>query len=429
MGDADPGGYRFPAGFLWGAATSSHQVEGNNRFSDWWAYEQEGLLPYSSGDACQQYERYEADFELAREGGHTAHRLSIEWSRVEPREGRWDEDALQHYHDVMLALHDRGLEPIVTLHHFTNPRWFADRGGWSRNDSPRLFARYVDRVAARLASQVRIWVTVNEPTVYVKRGFVTGEWPPARRRAWIAGARALRHMCGAHVAAYRVLHRHRSDALVGLAHNAPLIQACRPERAADRWVARMRDLVLNGLVFRLIGARRPRNRPGGVPLDFVGLNYYTRSVVHWGGWGAGALVGRECSEHVERGPFTAMDWEIYPDGLFAMLDRFSWMGLPILVTENGIATEDESVRSAYLVQHLEALGRAVDRGLNVIGYLYWSLIDNFEWSNGTIPRFGLVAVDYETQARTSRPAFELYERVCRSNRLPSGLLLERPPRA
>ncbi len=412
----------FPEGFLWGAATSSHQVEGGNQYNDWWAEEQRGRLPFRSGEACRHYELYERDFDLAREGGHNAHRFSLEWSRVEPAPGELDEAALRHYAEVVAALKARGLEPITTLHHFTSPAWFAERGGWLRRDAPRLFGRYVERVAAALSDRVGLWITVNEPTVYVKKGFVTGEWPPFRRRAWIAGARALDNLCRAHRIAYGILHRHRADARVGLAHSAPHIQPCRPDRAGDRRVAATRDWLLNGLVLHLIGARRlgDRVRRGPMPLDFLGINYYTRSVVHREGWGAGALIGRECHDHVARGRFSELGWEVFPDGLPAVLERFSGLGVPLLITENGVATNDESVRSEFLRAHLEAVGRALEGGLDVIGYLYWSLIDNYEWNHGTGPRFGLIAVDYDTQARVPRQAFRELALTCRSNRLRIG---------
>ncbi|MGH7540236.1 MAG: family 1 glycosylhydrolase, partial [Gemmatimonadota bacterium] len=264
---------------------------------------------------------------------------------------------------------------------------------------------------------VRFWITINEPTVYLKRGFLVGDWPPGRARSPLAGMRALYRMCRAHVAAYEVLHRSLPDARVGLAHSAPLITACRPERAADRAAARRRDLLWNDLVFRLI-SRRPwrRSRPR---LDFVGLNYYTRSVVHRGRAGRAALFGEECHAHIERGPFSDLGWEVYPRGLLETLERFSALGLPLMVTENGIATRDEALRSAYLSAHLDVLGQAIAHGVDVIGYLHWTLMDNYEWSHGTEPRFGLLEVDFETQVRTPRPAFHEFGRAIRCARAAS----------
>jgi beta-glucosidase len=410
--------HEFPPGFLWGASTSSHQVEGNNRWNDWWEYEQRGRVPYRSGNACRQYELFENDFDLARSWGHNAHRLSIEWSRVEPAEGEWSNRAVTHYRDVLRALTKRGLEPIVTLHHFSNPAWFTRRGGWSRSDSPRLFARYVEHAARELGEPVRYWLTINEPAVYVMQGFVTGEWPPCAKGAWIQAARAFRNLARAHVDAFKALHRTRHDVMVGFAHSALVIQPCNPERSSDRMVAAVRDFILNQAFFRMIGSRAHGARPINAALDFIGINYYTRNIVRRSGVGLGALVGRLCQmDHHDRGPVSTMGWEVFPQGLRSTLERFSNYGLPLLVTENGIATHDEALRRQFLVQHVAAAGEALEKGTNLIGYLYWSLIDNFEWAHGTAPRFGLASVDYQTQERQARPCVEEFARICRESRI------------
>lgn len=406
--------FHFPESLLWGAATSAHQVEGSNKFSDWWRHEQAGRLPYRSGEACRHYELYRADFDLVRSWGHTAHRFSIEWSRIEPREGEWDPEAMAHYRDVVAALRERGIEPVATLHHFTNPDWFAQRGGWLRRDSARLFGRYVDHVAGNLPD-VRFWITINEPTVYVKYGFVTGAWPPFRRKAWWAAARVLYAMARAHVRAYSTLHRRLGAVRVGFAHSAPWIEPCDPGRARDRLAATVRDFLLNRSLLILI---RFLGRGRGLPLDFLGINYYSRTIVR-GGNGAAAWLGEEClsDHHPDRIGFSDTGWEIYPAGLGALLERFSGLGVPLMVTENGIATRDEGLRRRFLREHLAELGSALEGGADVIGYLYWSLMDNFEWALGRAPRFGLAEVDFETQRRIPRPAAEDFTAVCRSRRL------------
>jgi beta-glucosidase len=411
--------HQFPSGFLWGAATASHQVEGNNAGTDWWEYEQRGQVPYASGDACRQYQLFESDFDLARAWGHNAHRLSIEWSRLEPDEGGWSDDAIRHYRAVIRALRVRGLEPIVTLHHFTNPAWFTRRGGWSRSDSPELFARYADYVVERLGEPVRYWITINEPTVYVMQGFVTGEWPPCMKHAWMHAARVIKNMARGHCAAYETLHGADRNVMVGFAHSAPVIQPCDPRRMRDRTAAWVRDYILHRAFFRLIGAR---SRPASTPrvLDFIGINYYTRNIVRSSGLGLGALVGRLCAlDHHEHGAVSTLGWEVYPRGLFGTLERFAKYGLPLLVTENGIATDDEELRRQFLLQHVAAAGQAVEKGVNLLGYLYWSLIDNFEWAAGTAPRFGLASVDYATQARLARPCVADFSQICRENRIES----------
>lgn len=403
---------KFPEGFLWGAATASHQVEGNNRWNDWWEFEQRGLLPHRSGEACNHYELYESDFDLARSWSHNAHRFSIEWSRIEPAEGDWNRDAIDHYARVLKALRDRGLEPVVTLHHFTNPAWFARRGGWTRRDSVGLFRRYAERVANALGDQVRYWLTINEPTVYVKRAYLAGDWPPCRRGAWLQAVTALVNMLRAHRAAYRILHRSRADAMVGLAHSAPYVVPCDPHRLADRMAASVRDFALNRLCFRVLGRTRRA-------LDFIGINYYARQIVRWRPRGLRLLYGEECRDDHHGAPrrFSSPGWEVFAPGLRRVLQSYSTLGLPLIVTENGIATSDEAARSDFLTSHLAALAAAVADGIDVRGYFYWSLMDNFEWAEGLAAQFGLAAVDFSTQRRLPRAAAVSFAAVCRSNRL------------
>jgi beta-glucosidase len=419
-------GYTFPASFLWGASTSSHQVEGDNRQNDWWEYEQSGRLPYKSGEACRHYQLFEQDFDLARSWGHNAHRLSIEWSRLEPSEGCWDVNATAHYGEVIRALRARGLEPVVTLLHFTNPAWFTRGGGWLRRDSARLFARYVEYVGEHLGAGVKYWITINEPTVYVQQGYINGRWPPCLKSAWAKASIALRNLSRAHVAAYRALHRGRRQPMVGFAHHAPLIVPCNPGRRRDRLAAAWRDLLFNHTFFYLIGGLSRRAAPTDRSLDFVGLNYYTRSIVRSTGWGLGACFGRVCRSphHSDQGPISATGWEVYPPGLRVMLEKFSKLGVPLLVTENGVATDDDVLRREFIIRHLESLAEALQRGVEVIGYLYWTLMDNFEWALGTGARYGLAAVDFHTQERLPRPCVEEFARICRENRLPA---LDRVP--
>jgi len=405
---------RFPDDFMWGAATSAHQVEGGNRWNDWWAAEQAGRLPHASGEACRHFELFERDFDLARDLCHNAHRFSIEWSRIEPEEGVWDEAALDHYREVVRALRRRGMEPLVTLHHFTNPLWLAQKGGWLNAETPERFARFVDKVAAALKDEVRWWVSVNEPTVYAKNAMVSGLWPPFRRGGWGAAFRTVRTMTRAHAQAYAVLHRHRDDAMVGMAHSAPYIEPRHPATAMDRMAARVRDGMLNRLPLYLL------TRTEGGTFDFIGLNYYCRTLVYWSMRGRGLLFGSDwlANDQGEPRRYSDLGWEIHPPGFKEQLRAFARYDKQIVVTENGIATEDETLREDYLRSHLAMLAEAVAEGVPVSGYFYWSLFDNVEWAEGTGPRFGLARTDYTTQTRTPRPAAAFYAKVCRSGTYP-----------
>ncbi len=407
-----------PAGFLLGAATSSHQVEGNNRWNDWWAFEQAGQLPFQSQQCCDHYRLYEQDFDLAGSLGHSCHRFSIEWSRIEPAEGAWNDAAVEHYADVIRALRARGMEPVVTLQHFTLPAWFAARGGWERADSPQLFARFLAHLLERLTEPVMFWLTINEPTVYVQQSYVNGAWPPQQRAAWRKAVRVLRNLARAHVAAYDVVKQHQPRALISFAHNALLVEPCNPRRLLDRLAARCRDYVLNDVFFRLI--RSAGADDSQLKLDFVGINYYTRCCVRSAGGPLTRLLGRACkaAHHQHQGSNSDIGWEIYPRGLKAVLARFAGFGLPMFVTENGIATDNDELRCAFLQDHVRVLSDAVAEGIPVIGYLHWSLMDNFEWDLGTKAKFGLAAVDYRTQARRPRHSAELFARLCREHQTP-----------
>lgn len=404
----------FPEDFLWGAATAAHQVEGFNRDSDWWAAEEAGKLPYRSGAACRHLERYEADFDLARAYGHNAHRLSLEWARLEPQPGRFNSAAFAHYARVLSALHARRLEPVVTLHHFTLPHWLAERGGWLAPEAVDRFVFYTEAVARELGGAIRFWLTVNEPTVLAKHGYVIGDWPPFVRNRWDRAARVIARMCRAHRAAYRVLHAHDAHARVSFAHSLPWIEPCRPWRWVDRTAAAVRRFLWCDLCFYLM-------REGGkLLLDYLAINYYTRAVVRWQPRGRALLFGADCLDPHHGGDrrFDELGQEVWPEGLYRVLKHYARLGLPIVISENGIATTDDELRNEHLLGHVRALARARAEGVDVRGYFYWTLFDNYEWARGFTAHFGLAALEPGSLARKPRPAMEIFARIARSGRLP-----------
>jgi beta-glucosidase len=382
-----------------------------------------------SSEACRHYELYEQDFDLAASWGHNAHRFSLEWSRIQPEEDEWSWEAIEHYRDVIQSLRRHGLEPVVTLHHFTNPAWFLRRGGWVRGDSVRLFVRYVEYVVKHLGAHVKYWITINEPTVYVKYGYVNGAWPPCLKKSLIKGALVLVNMARAHESACSILHQGREDVMVGLAHSAPFIVPCNPASPPDRFAAWVRNFILNRFFFVLTKGLRRKGRGQTRSLDFLGVNYYNRCITRWRDRGVGLLAGEECrlDHHGPPRTFSDTGWEVYPPGLKGVLNEFSSLGVPLLITENGIATDDEGLREEFLKQHLLALAEAVQGGIRVVGYFYWSLMDNFEWALGTTAKFGLASVDFETQERSSRPCTKYFSSVCKTNSLPDEREQEHEP--
>jgi beta-glucosidase len=394
----------FPPGFLWGSATSAHQVEGGNVNNDWWDFEHRPgtAARWSSGDGIEHYHRYAEDFALLRSLGHNAHRLSLEWSRIEPAPGEFSRAATAHYRRVLTALAETGMTAFVTLHHFTLPRWFAAAGGWLAPDALTVFARYCRYVAVELGELMPYVCTVNEPQMVALHGYLEGCHPPgvASEALW---KRVGRRLLEAHFAAVRAVRGASRRSLVGLAVQLPLLvpalddEECRALRRLMRH--EIVDLHLDGLT----GPDRG---------DFLGVQYYRKQWVDPRSPTRFAEPPAGCRT-------TQMGWAVHPDGLRQMLHRAAETRLPLFVTENGIATEDDTERIDYLLTHLAAVAQALAEGIDVRGYLHWSAFDNFEWSEGYRPRFGLIAVDRDAGfARHPKPSAYVFAKVAETGRLP-----------
>jgi beta-glucosidase len=424
--DSAPGtetGFRFPDGFKGGVATAAHQVEGNNTNSDWWAWEQEQgriLEGHRSGLACDWWESAEADFDRAAEMGVNALRLSVEWARIEPRPGVYSDAALDRYAEMLRGLRERGIEPMVTLHHFSNPLWLADLGGWEDPETVGRFARFARRVVEALGEWCDLWCTVNQPNVYSYQGYMEGVYPPGKRE-FGAAMRAGRHLLLGHAAAYCELHAVQPHARVGLAHSVRVFDPFNPRSPLDRVVARLVDRVFNDATVRVLATGR-WTLPLGVGrawtrqrvLDWIGLNYYTRDLVAFDHTRPLSLFGRRL--HAEDAELLDHGFgEFYPEGLSRTLMHLARLGVPLYVTENGTPDEDDDQRPRHMLLHLREVWRAIQAGCPVKGYYHWTLVDNFEWAHGWTLPFGLIALDPETQARTPRGSAELYAEVVRGN--------------
>ncbi|MBI5467485.1 MAG: glycoside hydrolase family 1 protein [Candidatus Kerfeldbacteria bacterium] len=392
----------FPKNFFWGAATSAHQVEGHNH-NDWTEWEKLGRVKNGevSGRAAGHYERFAADFDQARELGHNAHRLSIEWSRIEPKPGLIDPDAIAHYRAVLQTLRDRGLEPFVTLHHFTNPLWIARRGGWRSHDTVDCFGRYVMAVVRELGDLVTYWITINEPTVYSTNAHLAGYWPPEQRNVAAAWS-VIRNFVEAHRLAYQIIHRHVPSAKVGVASNLSNFVPVRPHHPVDRFLVKFAHYWHNQWWLDQTY----------VDQDFIGLNYYFHHPLKfaWSGW-RNWFVPRPQGDK----PLSDLGWEIHPEGLGQLLTFLGHYHRPIIVTENGVADANDTLRTDFIRRHVDQISAARERGIDIRGYFYWSLLDNFEWREGFTPRFGLIDVDYQTLRRTVRPSAYAYRDICQRN--------------
>lgn len=395
----------FPPGFFWGSGTAAHQVEGGNTNNDWWDWEHTpgSAAVESSGDAIDQWNRYPQDFALLAALGQNAHRFSLEWSRIEPAEGEFSRAALDHYARVLESLAGNGLTAFATLYHFSVPRWFEQRGGWLAPDALDLFGRYVERVSAALGDRIPYACTINEPQIKALLGYATGRFPPGLTDVTTA-FQANQVLAQAHRVATQALRAGRGAPQIGTCLQLPPVVPLDPDNADD--VARAA-----GLKKLLVDSHLDDLRTGGDIGDWVGLQYYTRLRID-------AAAERPVAPPPAGVDTNQMDWEIYPAGLGEMLRLIGGLGLPVVVTENGICTDDDRQRVRFLHDHLREVERAIAEGVDVRGYLYWSSFDNFEWSHGYAPTFGLIGIDRQDRLRrVVRASAALYGEVARTGSL------------
>ena len=407
----------FPDGFLWGVAGAAHQIEGNNVNSDSWVLEHVPGTPYAepAGDACDSYHRYPEDIALIEALGFNSYRFSIEWARIEPEEGEFSIAELEHYRRMLAACHEHGLTPIVTYHHFTSPRWFAARGGWEDLNNAGLFARYCERATAHLGDLIGAVCTLNEPNVGLliqQMGFMPSDEDSAHLPFRAAAARAVGsdtfssfpNACNqalardtfikAHRLAYDAIKSGPGDFPVGLTLALSDHQAV-PGGEAVRDAARkaVDDVFLDT-------ARED---------DFIGVQTYTRMR-----YDANGAMPPE-----DGVPVTQMGYEFWPEALEGTI-RYAagYTGKPVIVTENGIGSENDAERIEYVGRALRGVHRALQAGVDVRGYCYWSIFDNYEWTHGYGPKFGLIAVDRTTQTRTAKPSARWLGDIARTGGLP-----------
>jgi beta-glucosidase len=415
--------------FYWGVANAAIQTEGEAGDSDWSAW---AKIPGKIDDGSNPnqafgfYRGYEREFDTAKELGVNAFRLSVAWERVEPKRGEWNEEALAHYEKMMLALRSRGIEPMVTLHHFVNPAWLKD--GVLNPEFPERFALYAEKVVARLSNgpaRVRWWFTLNEPMAVVTVGYLDGQFPPGHHGDLDGATQAMAQLIRAH---FRALDRMRAlpggDRLkVGIAAHWRPFEPLRGWNPLDRIAAyfseqffdrQFMDAVLTGKIdVGTWGGPRIRETiplPGGRPgVDFAGINYYGRTQV--------GFLFHAPYVSISEGPGSKTDlgWEIFPEGLFTTLRQVAPYGLPILISENGIADAADLRRASFIRDHVVEIRRAKAEGIPVVGYLYWTLTDNFEWARGLAPKFGLCPAPDSSGKRRCRPSFGVYRDLIRAS--------------
>jgi beta-glucosidase len=393
--DAAAAEISFPEGFLWGAATAAHQIEGGNFNNDWWAWEHnpDSGCAESSGDACDSLRRWPEDIDLVATMGLQAYRFSLEWSRIEPAEGEYSIAALDYYRSICAACRERGVLPVVTFHHFTTPTWLTARGGWEAADAPEAFSRFVTRAAASIGDLIGWACTINELNLIGVMGYALGSSPPGVKDDFVRHLAVNDSIVRAHRLAVDALRSGPGEYPVGMTLSMD-------EMVADPGGEDVLEAAREILEDRFFRATEGD--------DFIGVQCYSR--VHF------RPEGQAPNEPGV--PITQMGYEYWPQGVEHCARRAAAMtGIPVLLTESGIATDDDAERITYVAEVLRGVRRALDDGVDIRGYFVWSLLDNFEWSNGFGPKFGLHSVDPATFARHPKPSASWFGAVARSNGL------------
>ena len=412
---------KFPKDFLWGASTAAYQVEGglHNQWTEWenanaaklavetpkrfaWLPNAERLKGkwddpqnYMSGSGVEHYERYEADFDILQKLNMNAFRFGIEWARLEPEEGKWDEAAVEHYRAYIASLKKRGIEPVLTLWHWTMPTWFTDKGAFEKRSNLRYFERYTEKVMQKFGSELNYVLTLNEPNVYASFSYATGEWPPQRKNPLLM-LHVYANLARAHKRAYAVLKAANPNLQVGIAAQLGDVRPIKPTSVVSKLMVKALQYAWNWWFLNRIRKQQ----------DFIGVNYYFTDYRDW--------LGRVRNP---KEPLSDLGWYMEPKGIYSVLSG-AWRRYhkPLLITENGLADATDSQRQWWLVETMQAMEKALTEGVELRGYLHWSLLDNFEWAYGWWPKFGLVAVDRKTMQRTIRPSAEWFAKQIQRRR-------------
>lgn len=418
--------FNFPKNFLWGAGSSSLQVENNldNDWSHWITSEQDKLRNnikerfkkaknffgtdpiwenlsdlFEDKDNFNIYNnpdflnKYKEDFKLAKDLGHNATRFSIEWSRVQPTRDSFNQEAINKYVEMINNLAELGIEPIVTLWHFSLPVWFAEMGGWKNKEAPNLFAEYAAVMVKAFGDKVKFYITINEPLIALSNSYIMNTWPPHESK-FISFISALRNVISAHKQSYKAIKRYNQNCMVGMAHHYIYFEAHK-QKLQNRIVKGLCDLWNNKfLVSMLLNFQ-----------DFIGINHYNHIVIDNG-----------FNKNKYTSAISDLGWELYPEGLYQVIKIAANKHKPILITEHGLADKTDTHRAYFIEESIRYIAKAMTEGANVIGYLHWSLTDNFELELGKCPRFGLIEVNYNTLERKARPSAYAYAAIIRENK-------------
>lgn len=418
--------FNFPKDFFWGTSTSAYQIEGGikNDWSEWekknasmfskeardyFADWQKKKFPqmltaenYICGKACDSYNRYEEDLLLNKKLNCNAFRMGIEWSRVEPNEGEFDEEAIKRYKKIIRFAKENDIEIMLTLWHWTNPLWIRNIGAWENKKTVEYFLRYAEKIVNELGSEVNLWLPLNETNTFVGLAYIRPKFPPQKKNLFIA-RKVSANLNQANKMVYKLIHKKNKNAQVGISHYM-IVNFPYQNKFINKFVVKIVDYYRNSFFLK---------KASGY-FDFIGLQYYHTDHIDVDfkkegiGWGPVKIKN-------PNKVLTDLGWDIYPKGILKALREASKFKKPIYITENGLADADDSKREWFIKEHLKYVHKAIEDGIDVKGYFYWSLLDNFEWKEGWWPQFGLYEVDRKTLERKIRPSARAYAEICKNN--------------
>lgn len=410
--------FNLKSNLLLGTATAATQIEGGDENNNWARFASEGKVDDGTTPvrACDHYNRWREDIDIMADMGLEIYRFGIEWSRIQPEPERFDESALAHYREEILYMREKGIRPMLTLHHFSNPLWLEDMGGWENKHSAKIFLAFCEKVIDYLGDIVDDYITINEPNVYCLNGLFYGIWPP-ERKSLSSFVKAFSNMTAAHIGAYEMIHKKRAkmgkkreETLVGFANHLRIFEPENKRNLFHRFSARFMEYMFQTAITEAMHTgkcRFPVLRRKGVKrgkyYDFIGINYYSRSTV------SGIADGSKVDAY-----HNDLGWEIYHEGLIILANRLSnkyGREYPVFVTENGTCDNTDSFRSRFIYDQLKLISETENR---IERYYHWSFTDNFEWREGETARFGIVHLDYETQKRTIKDSGRLYADIIKN---------------
>ncbi|WDV46317.1 glycoside hydrolase family 1 protein [Clostridiaceae bacterium M8S5] len=425
-----------PKKILLGCATAATQIEGGDKNSNWYHWSQKGKIANNESSivAADHYNRYVEDINLMKEMNLEVYRMSIEWSRIEPKEGTWSQEGILHYQDEIKKLIKAGIKPLVTLHHFSHPQWFEEIGAWTNRDSVNYFKRFVKKVVETIGDYVSEYCTINEPNVFVTDTYMDGKYPPGHNDDIVSYFKAAKNLILAHLHAYQLIHKIRKkigydNTMVGFAHHLAYFE-CKNSNPLTKLSKRLMDYSFHGLFFNgmvnghltfPVGFGYPIGK--GIYCDFIGVNYYSRHIIHPSKNPAMLFGEVKVEEDLPDFRVNDLGWELYPQGLYQVVKKtYDKYKLPIFITENGIPDAKDIKRSKFIYDHLAKICKLISDGVDVRRYYHWSLLDNLEWNDGYGPRFGLIEVDYDTLERNIRKSGVFYSKICKEKRVTKNMI-------